>query len=508
MPLGRSASDPGILKPELQCTRRKPDISSFPFHRNSCELTDILLVARGSSSSGSTTWEPVRLTCHRGGPLSFQVLGQANELCLDVDWKKAFLAVPWQPLPMKGDPTCATAGKELFPFTLCYTPIRPRIRAANSALARRTVLLAATHEKTRSRWLNAFGRLARLPELHTCKSKDNHGNSNSLNSRMRHGTVLGDLHAGLELPQSCTSQHKRLPSFCSDHTKKHASSEAICDVHDRFTIDPLSVVPKQRTTFFERYLDRQVEIERLLEDRQVLDQSKEDIILHSDPGRCAQTVVPSEVQAAATSEQERSEDRRTTDGTSGINSDTGQNIGIMELPGFPILARTLSANLSGNILAAEQWSAGVLFWPPDNHEFSLSVCLLDPPDTHPLFIGVASPETDLSTVNCFTSTDVVLLHVGGGGVGVSEGSIVYALGKSIPVELPLAKPESRLTVHYQETYCEASGAIGQVRFTVGKHNAGGFHVGVKRSRKKHPAAWVPVVLLCMPGARVCVDKLQ
>jgi len=492
MPLSRSASDPGISKPEFHCRRHKPDNTYLPFHCNSCDLTDLFLVARGTSSSGSTTWEPVRLTCHQGGHLSFQVLGQVGEVYLNVDWKKPFLAVPWQPLPMKGDLARPKDGKELFPFTLCYTPIQPRIRAAESTLARRTVLFAAAHERMRSRWLNAFGRLARIPESHTCKSKDTLGNFNSLNGRMRH--------------QSCTFRHRRLPCFCPKRAEKYASSDVVRDIHDHFAIDPLSVLPKKRAGFFERYLDRQVEIERLLEDRQSVGQPEEDAMLQSYPGRFAQTMVLSGVQSASTPEQKRSKEQRATHGRSGMAKSSSPDMepGATQLP---ILARTSSAILSGDVLVAERWSAGVLFRPPNDRVFSLSVCLLDPPDTHPLFIGIAPPETDVSTVNCFTSGNVVLLCAGGGGF--SEGSTVHALGECVAAELPMAKPGSRLSVHYEETgYLEASGASSQVRFTVGNHDTGNIHVEARRSGKNQPAAWVPLVLLCVPGTRVCVELLK
>lgn len=496
MPLSRSTSDPGILTPEVHCTRRKPDNSSLPSQWNSCDLADVLLVARGGGGSGSTSWEPVRLTCHQGGPLSFQVLGQASEFHLHVDWKKPFLAVPWQPSPMTGDLACAQEGKELFPFTLCCTPIQPHTRTGGLVLARRTFLFAATHERMRSRWLNVFGRLARLSELHTCKSKDTRGGFNSLNSRMRHGTVLRELHTGLELAQSCTSQHERLPSICPEHAKKYASSDAIRDMHDHFATDPLSVLPKKRSKFFQRYLDRQVKIERLLEERQYASKLEEGGNLQADSVRLTQTMVPSGVQAASIPEQNRSTQQRAMDGTSGMAKNNSPNMEIGDLQ-LPVLARTPSARLSGQVLAAEQWSAGVLFRPHNDRVFSLSVCLLDPPDTHPLFIGIAPPETDLSTVNCFTSGNVILLCAGG---GVSEGSTVHALGGLVAADLPLAKPGCRLAVHYEETGChEASGASGRVRFTVGKHDTGRIDVEAKH--------WVPVVLLCMPGTRVRVEQL-
>jgi len=102
-------------------------------------------------------------------------------------------------------------------------------------------------------------------------------------------------------------------------------------------------------------------------------------------------------------------------------------------------------------------------------------------------------------VNCFTSGDVILLCAGGGGV--SEGPTVHALGDRVAAELPVAKPGCRLAVHYEEAGCrEASGASSRVRFTVGTHDTGSIHVEAKR--------WVPVVLLCMPGTRVRVERLD
>mmetsp|Transcript_10976 Transcript_10976/g.23069 ORF Transcript_10976/g.23069 Transcript_10976/m.23069 type:complete len:565 (-) Transcript_10976:58-1752(-) len=512
-----------------------------------------LLVARSPPASGvEAEWEPFHFTHHHDGSVSFQALREEDgvegtswstsaasggrvvgtnrhaEFFLDADWRQPFLAAPWKPLPNGWSPRQAAdqshdqGGQELFPFTLSYAPLRGRpgrLEAQAIAAERRTIVLAAADAKTRQQWLSTFSQKAQAYELRPKNAMGpvgpkppQPGAGRGLPGKRRCFGVLGDIHGGLPMLPSTGASKVRLPGGRTRIWETTSSLSIVRDLYDGYAADPLGSKPPlakvpsgllpptsgavwsdKRAKFLEKYVEKQAEIEQLLEQR-LITKEEERTAQPAPAMPQAITTLPDLMESTIDEVVEES---------------------VVAKPAYALAARTPNAFLEGDMLRVANWSGGVLFAPPDEHAFSLTVRPLDPFETCPIFLGIAPADSDLTMVNFFTASGGIFLGVGGcasesliAALGAPGGPCFHIYGQRSQAELPVVPAGATLTVHYAEEEDAKGRAHGVVSFIVGDESGHGLYYARPKLPRRLPAGgWVPCVLLCVPETRMHILRL-
>jgi hypothetical protein len=514
-------------------------------------LEGSLFVARNGSAQESATWERFFFTHHSDGSLSFRPLkesGKAStcgsiseaarrasceEIFLDADWRQPFLAAPWTPLshsgvaenypdkvvqPLLEDGSVA----ELFPFMLSYAPARPKPGDSELGKARRlTVVLAASTARARSRWLGTFSRKAQSPELRGCTSGPSSFSSFSFTTAPnRRVAALGEEHFGLSKtsgPFRTNSSSSRLPAGPAGMWDSHSSLCIVRDLYDAYAADPLSQKSRrqqeagdsdgstavstprtQKPKFLERYVDRQAEIEKLLEEKSTGPQSSAEMLVTS---ACVEALVEAPRVVIAPVEPQDDVKAREVAST---------DLAALFPPRFALADKTSNVSLDDHLLSNVEWSGGAIFMPPDERSFRLTIRALDNLEENPVFIGLAPHNADLSMVSFFSSGGGMFLCLGGrpsgsllSSLGAPAGPAYFHAGHRLPARFRSPSATETVSMHYTE-----GDDCGHVRFLI--HAADGTELRsdtplFKVALGKGP--WRPSVLLCMPGTRVRVVRL-
>jgi hypothetical protein len=323
---------------------------------------------------------------------------------------------------------------------------------------------------------------------------------------------------------------------------------AVRDLYDTYAADPLGVgvspsghsQTKARAKFFERYIDRQAEIESLLEKKQRTQKGLlPGALVHAGPlpapggggGGGAQGSVTDDMRDEDSLdldldlddfdlelERELCGEDQQSEPVAG--PDPGDEIKA-EMPSrpfrFKVAARTPNTELRDNdTVSCRDWSGGVLFAPSGRSQFKLTVAPQDPLETHPIFIGIAPFDADLTIVNFFDVGGGVFLCMGGqssgsllAARGAPGGPAFYALGERTVADLPLMTVGHTVMVQYSEDDDGSGEVVGQVRFSLGDDQGHGiFHASPPLPRKLRAGRWRPCLLICVPGARVRVLRLR
>jgi len=474
-----------------------------------------------------------------------------EELYLDADWRQPFIAAPWKPLSRGIDASQqlrvskSKVDGSLFPFTLSYTPFQCKPGDDEPTSRRRmTVVLAATNPTLRSKWLASLSQKASSPALRpseppgpasmapAAKLSDTLGGfpaaarlslSSALRPPRRRFAALGEEHRGLPLDGASSSRGPmRLPAGPSGLWDMSSHLRVVRDLYDGYASDPLGAAPRMgrrlssdsasdtisgsstpsqptmhRGKFLEKYVERQAEIENLLERKW---------------GRRGEATWLSEAEAPETSSGMPAEAEAEEEIAGALQTDDRVVDGLEEfvLLRRPALAgKTKNVTLDGDILSNRQWSGGALLAPPDERSFRLTICALDPLETNPLFIGIAPADMDLGMVNVF-SNEGVFLCMGGrasdsliSALGSPAGPAFYTSGERHPAPLPSPFPGQSLSVHFY-----TSEGKGSVRFIVSESTGEEvFSAEPMLKQTLSTGPWRPCVLLCMPDTRVLIQKL-
>lgn len=458
------------------------------------EGTLFLGATEAGKEPGTWTWSPFLFAHHHDGTLSLKPLTDAgpaenDEQTLDADWQQPFVAAPWAPIVTDsrlGQDATSKSGSKLYPFSLSYMPLQDD----TSAVERRTVMLATRDASARNLWLTSFAQKAQRPDLRALplfsKAKS-----------QRRPVILGET-TGLLPPimrtfgQSESNGRRRLaPTGPAALWKSKSSLHVVRDLYDGYASDPLRAdrgaedgSTKQREKFLEKYLEKQALIEQLLEEKWLAHSASA-----PPPSRSpTMSVRLSPVTSYA------------VDMTFGAPLATMSRSPKATLlrqpgpPGYTIVSQTPNISIDGDIVSNDRWSGGVMFATLEKYSFQLTVCALDPFETHPIFIGIAREAADLATVNFFDSPDALLLCLQPPGQPQ-----LHVCGTRRPVDLP--PPSAGCTVSVAVS--QALGDDGPARYV-------SFAIGIDgRSRSFHqklPAIFAadcfPCLLLCHGGTRL------
>lgn len=494
-----------------------------------------LYVARSASSSGPAAWEPYRFAHHTDGSLSFRPIrakseslasyrrqGSRDEFFLDADWRQPFIAAPWKPVSSTSLHNAKDAfGGDLYPFTLSYAPARPKPGDTDIG-RRRTVVLAAPTSRARAKWMETLARKAHSPELRSGAPANLPGAMSGPSSRRI--AALGEEHIGLPVTMGRNVSVPRLSAGPPSLFDSHSSLSIVRDLLDGYAADPLSQNSKRlqisstdsdssrgtpsvsqmpKSKFLSRYLDRQAEIEHMLDHKWSGGGSDSGA---SAPTSCRASAPEGNADDASPQPAvfERSVEEPIMSDKSGCDV----------IPSFPpriqLADSTSNVALDNNILFNTEWSGGAIFAPPDARSFRLTICPLDGLEDHPIFIGIAPSDADLSMVSFFSSGGGVMLCAGGhpsddliSALGAPGGPAFFCFGERHFSSLPTPKPGQSISVHYIE-----GENCGELRFFVS--TAEGEEVMSDRPPLPQGvplASWRPCVLLSMPETRVHVVRL-
>jgi len=269
-------------------------------------------------------------------------------------------------------------------------------------------------------------------------------------------------------------------------------------------LDATQLAPKH-TSFLERYLDRQADIEKLLQKRkrEPLQAGKVPALSRS-PSTWSRPEEPSLTSLSLSMQSTPQGGHQSSKEGGGKDEDT------LHLS-VPLCSRTQNTELSADrVLTVKDWSGGVVFSPPDPSSFRLTIKILDDVSTKPLFIGIVPEDADLATVNYFNGNGGVLLSLGGTrledeltDIGAPGGPSFHIFGRRTLAVLPTPLPGGTLAVHYWEEESPASGERqGRMRLIVNRT----FADPLRKTRLPR-GRWRPCVLLCVPGTRVQVEQL-
>eukprot|EP00931_Biecheleriopsis_adriatica_P089870 TRINITY_DN63945_c0_g1_i1.p1 TRINITY_DN63945_c0_g1~~TRINITY_DN63945_c0_g1_i1.p1 ORF type:complete len:519 (+),score=106.46 TRINITY_DN63945_c0_g1_i1:40-1596(+) len=512
------------------CMRQLQHSASAPGLGIASRLAEgTLFLARGG---GAAEWQSLRFAHNSDGSVSFRPASAGGDLpsaevFLDADWRQPFLVAPCKPV--------SSAGRELFPFTLSYAPLQGREppqllqlqpsksqpsqqrlpqQSEAAGVQRRTLLLAAPDAASRSKWLKSFARKLGNAGLRPSSASGERGGSAEAPLKSKRRFVqLGESHSGLS--QSGVRQLPRLPNARAELWEAKPL-HILRELYDGYAADPLtaSLASAKRSPrlskgdadthrphhFLAQYLEKQASIECMLGQTQWR--------LAEGAGRAVQsTSVRAEPAAAAVAAEQPPQEAVS-------ESDVLQPSSC-----FRVLGRTRNTLVEGDILRNEEWSGGVLFAPPsaaEDNAFQLCVSPLDPLKTHPIFIGIAPPDANLTEANFFASGGGIFLCLGGqasetliSALGAPGGPAVHGFGERIAVpELPMAA-QGGVQLHYTEAMDRHGQMRGHICFGVFDYE-GKLHQCKPKFRHKIPAGvgWVPCLLLCVPETRVRVKHVS
>lgn len=498
-------------------------------------LESLLYVARPADSQGPAAWEPFRFTHHQDGSVSFRPakgssgclpsadgcasLSSAHDECfLDADWRQPFVAAPWKPLARPDLPDKDKSGGELFPFTLSYAPARPVPGDSDSAVSRRrTVVLAAHSAKARSKWLDTLAGKARSPELRSNAPTSPPTKASPPSVRRRIGT-LGQEHCGvpLGLTGKGTTSMPRLATGPAGLWDSHSQFRIVRDLYDSYAADPLANSPvgqrkasvdsdsssasvpskTPKSKFLGRYLERQAEIEKLLDHTWTGGRPDNGNGTDPDPAEPSSPDLGARAMSPG--------DAATCVGHVAGTSDWGALF-----CRYQLADKTSNVTLEGDLLSNSRWSGGAIFSPPNERSFRLTISLLDAMDEHPVYLGLAPANADLSMVSFYSSGGGVFMCIGGrasedpiAALGAPGGPAFFCMGGRSEARLPNPRPGQSISVHYSES------DGGEVRFIVSTED------GIEIRSDKPPleeglplGPWRPCVLMCMPETRVRIVRL-
>ncbi|CAE8718931.1 unnamed protein product, partial [Polarella glacialis] len=188
---------------------------------------------------------------------------------------------------------------------------------------------------------------------------------------------------------------------------------------------------------------------------------------------------------------------------------------LQTLRSFELLGRTANTVVDGDLVSNEDWSGGALFAPPSAESFQISVTALEDPRTHPIFLGIAPRDSDLTMVNFFSTGGGIFLCLGGqaseslmSALGAPGGPAMHAFGERRALQdMPVAEAGSTVELHYTEAKGESGEVEGHLCFLL-SDSAGVLHqIRPVLGRPLRRGGWCPCLLLCLPGTRVQVKRL-
>jgi len=220
-----------------------------------------------------------------------------------------------------------------------------------------------------------------------------------------------------------TPSRPRLAAVSPDLWADHSKHAIVRDLYAGYSSDPLSHVfrgasagsptsmpdesPRQgHQSFFEDYVMRQAEIERLLE-MSALQAARQQ----------------QQLKAGLSTTDARAEGKSIDAMFEDMEADSGPPAPAVEcfMPWGPddpsaslkVAAKTRSTVLDGDVLSCTTYNGGARFVPPDGLTWRFCIRPLDPPETHPIFVGVIPAGAELTEVAFFDRKDGVFLRVGG-----------------------------------------------------------------------------------------------
>jgi len=275
----------------------------------------ILLVAREGRGAGYSRWEPFHASHDIDGRLSFRsASGDGVEFTLDVNWQQPFLVAPHSSLPPE-----VAGDRHMWPFSLTYTPLTPsslsreqkqhrgHYQGSQAPLhLRRTVLMAVPSKGMRSKWLESFSQKASTYHFRQpCSTSPGSGlvaceggslSPKSWEAAGRRVVLLGEplrslpsendallMSSPSRLRQVDRLKQPQLPNGRAHIWQDSTPLSSLRDLYDHYAADPvgftlgaehrfLSLTASapahgfgKRGLFLEKYVERQAEIERLLE---------------------------------------------------------------------------------------------------------------------------------------------------------------------------------------------------------------------------------------------------
>mmetsp|Transcript_4901 Transcript_4901/g.13670 ORF Transcript_4901/g.13670 Transcript_4901/m.13670 type:complete len:581 (-) Transcript_4901:59-1801(-) len=531
-----------------------------------CHIEGTLLIAPEAIHGSFGQWQPLAVKHQRDGTFSFAPVNLADgrvegALILDADWRQPFVVAPWKSLPFAE--VLGQGRLHVYPFTLTYTPLTPTgggDRQRHSTLAsRRTVTFAATSDALRAKWLASFQEKTKAPNFRKPAAVHSQARQLSVGSLPRLGaggrhrasclSSLGEPHAGIPKTLSSSSSvgrdgrgkspQLRLVQGRSDIWDRQTPHSVVRDLYDSYAADPIGVAGSfpdagasrssgvwsdKRSRFLLRYLERQSKIEGLLKQH-----SQGSVACRGDPcpprtrSASPPPLIPLEIAEATDVVGESEQDFRRIVSKGGSHPQDVQPLASQaaEFDRFPLAAWTPNVRMfnGGCDVTVDKWSGGMLFAPPNSHQFRLSMCLLDNPAEQPIFFGVAPIDCDLAKVNVFNG-DGGGVFMGMGGMrsedyitalGALGGPVfIHAFGRRTLAQLPTPLVGETIAVLYWE---DEEGKPGQVRFSI--KCEGRIDDDLHKSSitipmdhyKVRPGDWRPCLLMCVPGTRVRIEEL-
>eukprot|EP00929_Paragymnodinium_shiwhaense_P119176 TRINITY_DN91056_c0_g1_i1.p1 TRINITY_DN91056_c0_g1~~TRINITY_DN91056_c0_g1_i1.p1 ORF type:complete len:658 (+),score=150.49 TRINITY_DN91056_c0_g1_i1:140-2113(+) len=510
---------------------------------------------RNGPAAAVNEWKPFDVTHHHDGRLTLRSSSQsavgpggfptqsvgadgsvqgAQEYLLDADWRRPFIAAPWQPIHGRGSKAAPLAmmsaaqeqeaaarratpaldgekQKSLYPFTLSYEPVTAMPgEAEHPAPTRRTVVLAATDLQTRGKWLNTFSQKAttRAMRIRPTPPMAYPTSPEMLSPSMRLAAI-GERHAGLptlastsSAPTLGISQAKARKQLAAGHAglwDKCSRLKIVRELYDGYASDPLGEVERsqraQTTTspqaaasrrLLERYVERQAKLEGLLEEKRCTGR----VDFHQAPRRSgALKETPSTAGGEGYTDDEEGSRVPSPHGAAlgamaaafdgvSVSSKAEAKAKASECP-FPILGVTPNMTVDGAVLQNDEWSAGCMFSPKNISRFKLTVKPEDRVDYSPVFLGIAPADSDLTMVNFFDVGGGVFLCMGGiasealiASLGAPGGPSFHAFGQRSVAELPVASHNATLSVEYCEEIPDGkTHPEGQVLFSLTEPDA-------------------------------------
>lgn len=473
--------------------------SSLPSLSGQCSrlVESTLYVARGVSGSQSPAeWLPMRFAHNSDGSISFWSAAQ-SETFLDADWSQLFTVAPWKPIQ--------SDGRSLYPFSLSYVPLpgRPRYQQGpqpSETALRRNLMLAAPSDVLRRRWLSSLARKIGSTQLRPSSTwGELEDGADAVDRPKRRFMELGALQAGLEKTRFLGRSIPRLPPARAEFWEAKSSLQMVRDLYDGYASDPLSCQPLhgeqggKSDDFMSQYLEKQAVIE---------------FLLHRKQGRLE------EVKTASCKAETRHQEQVQAVKPSQVEKE----VKIVTGCSFQLLAWTENLKFQEDILRNEQWSGGAIFARAnmDDPSFELAVSPQDCPESHPIIIGIAPPDADLSQANFFGSCGGVFMCLGGsasegrlGAMGAPGGPFIQGFGQRQRPDLPKGHRGCQVQINFTEAVDTTGQLLGHVCFMVtderGRHHQ---HVPKFRRQIEGGVGWFPCILLCNPDTSVQVLRLK
>lgn len=473
--------------------------SSLPSLSGQCSrlVESTLYVARGVSGSQSPAeWLPMRFAHNSDGSISFWSAAQ-SETFLDADWSQLFTVAPWKPIQ--------SDGRSLYPFSLSSVPLpgRPRYQQGpqpSETALRRNLMLAAPSDVLRRRWLSSLARKIGSTQLRPSSTwGELEDGADAVDRPKRRFMELGALQAGLEKTRFLGRSIPRLPPARAEFWEAKSSLQMVRDLYDGYASDPLSCQPLhgeqggKSDDFMSQYLEKQAVIE---------------FLLHRKQGRLE------EVKTASCKAETRHQEQVQAVKPSQVEKE----VKIVTGCSFQLLAWTENLKFQEDILRNEQWSGGAIFARAnmDDPSFELAVSPQDCPESHPIIIGIAPPDADLSQANFFGSCGGVFMCLGGsasegrlGAMGAPGGPFIQGFGQRQRPDLPKGHRGCQVQINFTEAVDTTGQLLGHVCFMVtderGRHHQ---HVPKFRRQIEGGVGWFPCILLCNPDTSVQVLRLK